>query len=448
MNSVRIKTTGKKQLRDASRDAVSAYFSSLPQAQRCKKWLLQSNRYRVSCTQQYMIDLKAIPSSVDHAALQAYLAASGPGHVIDGWSLLGRAIDATLRNDIYSAIHMAYYAELRAAMALLACEGIGIFNNRHPVIDAANTTQSLPKMEFWDSSAARYQDRWAGTHAIVWPCLKHWSGLIKSSGLFEETFRPAGLPLSEWLTRLGSAASARAVLKQWLSLWGLDLSILEDDHESRNLASYRPSEFRLPPVPEVNDSLGFIAELWSSLEPAAYGSFPNLERRLLKRALSAAGINGPFNVGALASVGINGAEEASWLAVLNSVQESRLLTAAEKYSSIDEVDSHLQVIARACMLLVLGTSASRRHLRKAGYSKDDLKFWWHRHGVERGLWEAKDDVEPIDLWADLQDCLTQVSDWCSNNGPGTSLCVWRRANGYSSHMLGAIELVGIWGLLP
>lgn len=448
MTPIRIKKTGKKLLRSASREAVAEYFASLTPAQRRSKWLLLSNRYRVNCTQQYLDDLKAALPAVDHAALQAYIAASGPGHVIDGWSFLGRAIDTTLRNDVYAAIHLAYYAELRAAMALLSCEGVGIFNNRHPVLDRTKTTQNLPKAEFWDPHAAAYHDRWAGTHAITWPCVRHWSGLLKSFDLIEEVFRPAGLPLSDWLSRLGSTISARAIARKWLAFWGLDLSIVEEDHESRNLASYRPSEFRLPLLPNVTETLGFVWELWTCLEPAAYGSFPNLERRLLRRALMAGGVTGPFKDGSLSPVGIIGAEEASWLVVLNAARESTLLVEAEKKTAIDDKGCHLQVISRACLLLVLATIAARRHLRKAGYARDDLKFWWHRYGAERGLWKVSESVEPLDLWADVRDCLAEVSAWCAANGAETDLCVWRGAGGTPIHVLGAIELVGMWGLLP
>lgn len=448
MRPLRIKPTGKRLLRKASREAIADYFSSLTTSQRRSKWLLITNRYRVNCTQRYADDLRAIPPSVDHAALRAYLAASGPTHVVDAWSLLGRAADAALRNDVYSAVHLGYYAELRAGMALLACEGVGVFNNRHPVLDRTGTTQVLPKSLVWDAISSNYQDRWAGTHAIVWPCLKHWSGLAKAFELFEDVCSPAGLPLSEWLARLGSSVSARAIAKNWLSIWGLDLSILEGDHESRNLASYRPSELRLPELPSVVDTLAFITELWSCLEPAAYGSFPTLERWLLKRALAAGGVVGPFNAGSLGTVGIGGAEEAAWLVVLNAAGQSRLLVEAEDRSLIDTSACHFQVISRACLLLMLATAAARRHLRRAGYSRDDLRFWWHRHGVERGLWSAASEVEPIDLWADVRDSLADVSEWCAEQGAAAELSVWRRTAGRSIHLLGAAELVGIWGLLP
>lgn len=448
MPDVRIKTTGKKLLRASSRDAVRGYFSSLTPIQRCREWIAKSNRYRVKCIHQYAADLTVSPSAVDHAALSAYIAASGPGHVIDGWSLLGRAIDSALRNDVYGALHLGYYAELRAAMALLACEGVGIFSNRHPIVDRCGTSHCLPKVERRQSNSVAYSDFRAGTHAIVWPCLKHWSQLAKSFDVFEEVFRPADLPLSEWLSRLRSTASARAISKKWLQLWGLDLSIMEDDHESRNLASYRPSEFRLPPMLPFAETLEDVTEIWLSLEPSSYGTFLTLERQLLKRGLAAGGISTPLPAGSLSALGIGQAEESAWLAVFNAASTSKVISLAEGKSQIDQPGAHLQVVARACLLLFLATALSRKNLSKAGYTRKDLSFWWHRHGVERGYWNPSDIVDPISYWADVRDLLSHVAQWRTQSGNSGTLREYRDAITSDTQILGAFELAGMWGLLP
>src|SRR5438105_15609923 len=89
----------KQRLRKASREPVGSYYRGLSARDRQRKWLHANNRYRLSCTNRYEADARAVPPTVDHAALRAYIAASGPCHVIDGWSFIGRAIDATLRGD-------------------------------------------------------------------------------------------------------------------------------------------------------------------------------------------------------------------------------------------------------------------------------------------------------------------------------------------------------------
>src|ERR1051326_4755196 len=109
MNLLRLKGTGKKLIRFASRGEVQDYFIRLPNRERRRKWLRLGNRYRSECTRLYSRDLAA--GTVDHHQLADYIAASGPTHAIDGWSLLGRAIDSSLRGDPSPAFHFAYYAK-------------------------------------------------------------------------------------------------------------------------------------------------------------------------------------------------------------------------------------------------------------------------------------------------------------------------------------------------
>lgn len=449
----KIKTSGKKLLRSSSRDEMGSYFQSLSLSERKKKWLHRSNRYRQNCTHKYRQDHPSgtRPSRISHEAMRAYIAASAPGHVIDGWSFLGRAIDALLLNDVYTAVHIGYYSELRAAMGLLAAEGVGILDSQHPVCDKNGDVHDLPKMDFWDpskfSGSGGFAGRRAGTHAVVWPCLNHWTGLSKSFDLVNELFQPAGHGLDQWLSSLGSRVPAKLVTQKWISIWGLDLAQPENDRDSRNMASYRPSIFRPPEIPELEDTLEFVDQVWRCFEPSSYGTFPLIEKHLLRRALQAAEISLPLEEGRLGRIGITGGEEAAWLSVLNSENEPLLFSEAECTSEIDETRCHIQVISRAALLLNLATAAARRHLVKAGYDDNDLRFWWHNYGCERGFWAESDSVNPIDLWADMGECLKDLNEWRSTNG-GTELFELRRNQRLSREMLGAFELVGIWGLIP
>ncbi len=449
MKALRIKTSGKRQLRRASRLAIEGFLAALNSQHRRSRWIGKNNRYRPDCVRQYKADSDANPPSVDHAALVEYVAASSPGHIIDGWSLLGRAIDATLRCDSYAAVHLAYYAELRAAMGLLASEGIGIFNNRHATVDPAAITSRLPQTERWNRRNARYDSNWAGTHEIVWPCLDHWASLQKAFILLDEIIRPGTISLSQWLASLRAASPSRAIAKKWLRVWGLDLSILDEDHESRNFASYRPSEFRLPPSTPVEDVLEFVKEVWLCLEPGGASPFPTLDKHLLRRAVGAAGVATPVTAAALGPLGLPDTETEPWLSVLNSANEPKLFTEAEVQSRVDDARCHLQVISRAVLLLAVATTAARRLLVAGGYTRDCLRFWWLRYGADRGLWAGTTTLEnPIDLWADVRDGLAELHQWQTTNGPGQSLRAWRHDQSHILEMLGAFELIAVWGLIP
>ena len=61
--------------------------------------------------------------NVDGPKIGEYIASSAPLHLADGWNYLSRAFDAACRGDRGAAYHLSYYAELRAAMSLLATEG-------------------------------------------------------------------------------------------------------------------------------------------------------------------------------------------------------------------------------------------------------------------------------------------------------------------------------------
>jgi hypothetical protein len=425
---------GKKRLRKASREPVATYFQSLSSTDRRKKWLHTNNRYRLHCTHRYDCDLKAAPPTVDHAALTAYLAASGPCHVIDGWSFIGRAIDATLRGDSYTAIHLGYYAELRAAMSLLACEGVAILSRRHATVEASGTTHEFSK---------------TSTHAVVWPCIKHWAGLAKANALLEASFRPANVALATWLTTLKVKVPARAIADHWLRCWGIDLAQYDQDHDARNLVSYRPSEFRPPRSDAIEKLCGFVEDLWKCFEPSEGNRFPVIERHLLRRALVAGKASMPLAADSLDPLGLQKAEAATWLAILNGHAEPIVFSEAETQSRVEDERCHLQVISRAALLLYLATAAARWHLAEAGYTRKDLEFWWARFGTFRGLWNNVDKpANPLDLWADILQLLRDNNEFITNSGAGLSLKSWRQGQCRAVEFMGAYELVAIWGLLP
>jgi len=241
----------KKALRSASRQAILDYFQEQPHCIRGQKWINKTNKYRLDCTRVFEADARKNPVAVDDKALKSYVAGTAPTHTIDGWSFLGRAMGAALRGDVYSAIHFAYYAELRAAMALLASVGIGVLNKVHPIFGVGSASQRIP---------GNKKDRSKATHRVMWPLLDHWCGLQSSADLFERLVSPDGINLSEWLSETNVPTPTRALAKSWMRSWGADLRTLDSDHNNRNFVSYRPSEYRSPEPVEVNEVVAFVEE--------------------------------------------------------------------------------------------------------------------------------------------------------------------------------------------
>lgn len=442
MNRFELQPAGCRQFRKASREAIKEYFVSFAPRERRAKWIRKNNPYRHDCVGQYSRDLKN--NAVSHEKMVEYVAASGPAHVIDGWSFVGRAIQALLRRDSYAAVHFGYYAELRGAMALLACEGVGILDKGHPIIASSTQTDRLQKCRRKNNGG--WETNWAGTHAVIVPCLRYWSTLRRAAELLDSIVNPAGVSLSAWLAACGAHARTQAIAKSWFTTWGLDLTQIDTDHDARNLASYRPSEFRRPSPIEIRNLGTFLRDLWTLFEPAPNMKFLNLEAHLLRLALRRPGITQP-TAQQIQGLGLAQDEAERWAGVLAANQRPIPFDEAPQVSAIESDRCPIRVISRAALLLYISTRAAGLHLADAGYTRDDLDFWWRQFGVDRGLWdETAVPDDPRDAWADIRDRLADIDRTLVANPTG--LNGWRQAMGFPLDHLGAWEIVAVWGLVP
>lgn len=449
-NPARLLSADKPKIQDASRSAVQQYFAGHVASGVHTCWLDAANRYRKTATQTFDDDAKATPRSVDEPALIAYIAASAPTHLIDGWSYLARATEAVLRGDLNAALHLGYYAELRAAMSLLASEGIGVFNSRHPIITASGlTTTEIKSIEKWDKDKSKYVPRGAGTHLAVWPLLSHWSTLGRAANLADKLIAPEGLELRLWLDALGIPTPVAAIYQDWFTTWGIDLSKLSEDHESRNMVSYRPSELRFPSPPSAQEAINYISELWALFEPKSGGRFPQVERELLRKIFRENGSPTKLNAADLQKkLGMDSIMADNWVKFLKESDDSLPLGFAAQSSEVEETNCSLQVISRAALLLFLATGSTRKHFIDAGYSADMLEFFWKRLCDVRFIGPANaipDD--PIDLWRDIEDHITEVKNWSANATPGASLGEWRKVQPDVANQIVGLELAAVWGLV-
>lgn len=438
MKSFVVQSKARPILSAASKLRIQNYFAGLTSATREKRWLETSNRYRITCTKTFEQDVKRAEkrgkalSAEKCVDLTAYIGASSPAHIIDGWSFIGRAIDSAMRGDTYSAAHFAYYAELRAAMALLASEGIGIFNGKHAIVELTKITPFPTKSR-------------QGTHQLIWPVFRFWSSLRRATDLLDELIQPEQIRLSNWLNKRKTSVSVRAVAQKWLSNWGIDLNSIQEDHHVRNLASYRPSQFRRPVTLDTAKLAEFISSLWNLFEPGKERRFQNIERQLLLSAWRMDGEPAP-QIEEIEQVGLSPIEAKNWVKFLTSSEISKPLFYAEETAPIEDSTCHLRMISRAALLLFVASGAARQLLTKAGYSVDTIAFWWKQHGEERGLWSPnKFPDDPLDAWADVAESIEKLI--LQGSQGSTSLHeLMQSQHGFSK--LGAFELVGIWSLLP
>jgi hypothetical protein len=440
----------KSRLSDASSSAVVGSARRLVPHLSDDRWLGKRNRYRALTIDAIEADDKA--HTVRDRQLAEYIASSAPLHCCDAWSYFGRAIGCHLHGDPNAALHLAYYAELRAAMSLLGTQGIGIFSNRHFVIKQDGAVVRLCTNK--------------RTHVATWEVLEAWANLPRAAELLGKVLRPGGRPMSEWVSAIPGGVSWQPLATDWLVTMGLDLRLLSKDREARNEASYRPMYLRQCASLPSMDAASVAEEMWHLLEPAPPLSFGQLDRHLLRLTLEAAvkstqdtGFLGdPLKFSPLVQGMVNACVESDlrhlWTGFLErstvsgEADDPRTITLARKVREVTDPDHHVAVMARALLLLRVASGATRQLLMDSGIGFERLGFWWHPYGVGRGLWDVPPMASELtNGWADFQAALEDLRGWLDRGV--TSDTSYRNLLAdvpQTMTTLTNMELVGLWSL--
>lgn len=200
-------------------------------------------------------------ANVSGSDMLEIIAVRGPLHAVDGWSYLGRAFSSLLSGQAHAARHLSYYAELRAALSILASSGIGVFNRRNAVIDTTGTVRIMSERP---------------THDMAWLALAEWS--VKSSSL-ERLIKPIQLtgaslldPFREFFPAPASTTAGELMIE-----WGFDLQQGAVDRDQRNWSSYQPTALGPILTTPAQDS-AFLKMFWNACRPNGI----ELERHLLR----------------------------------------------------------------------------------------------------------------------------------------------------------------------
>jgi len=412
------------------------------------RWLGQRNFYRKDTVQRLKAGIQN--SALKQRQIAEYVAASVPLHASDGWGYLGRSMHAHLMGDRATATHLAYYAELRAAMTVLAAHGIGVFDRQHFVVTGPFTVEYLGNQA-------------PATHQFTWQALQWWASQSNSWRLIGEGIRPDGVKLEDWIAADPTYATWGAVASGWVSDLGLDLQRVASDQFLRNVASYRPHEIGGSAPFDASAGASFAVSLWRSLEPGKSG-FPLLDRHFLritadrayrsvsgKRADASSARFQAF-VDNLASVGARGDISDPYFAMLQSFLlrksspfDLRVFRDASNRSDSEDLNHHLYVMSRAAIMLVLASAAARRLISNSSVDREQNAFWWERLGADRGLWRTaphSDDL--LDLWQDIRDEIDIVEDWIEGGSNYSSSLIESCPRALTR--LSQLEIAGIWGL--
>lgn len=439
----------KALLQGLNRSDVEQTMAGLKPFLRRSLWIGSSNYYLRDVVGKLGRAQPGTP--LRHRHLAQYIAASVTLHANDGWSYLGRSVACLLAGDTHRALHLAYYAELRAAMSLLASTAVGIFNRHHYAIGGVNTTCRLRTRQ--------------GTHVMTWLALEAWARRPESGALFSSLVCPEGLTLDDWFQPQGGASVLAPQAKAWFMQWGMDLGLAMKDREARNGSSYRPDGVPVTWEVSAADALEFVRDMWSLLEPSSTSGFEQIDRHIFRLAIERyyRGLTGrqPNSSDRAYIALVNTTLAAQSLATMTQGRLRRFLLRQDVpddpqiFIHSRSRPDHSQtdafaVMSRAVLLSRIATGSAQSLLARVGIEASMLGFWWQQLGEARGLWAPGASPEALsDLWADIEASLREVEE--EEAAPSGSLSTFHDVGAripgpvatFSSH-----ERVALWGLCP
>jgi hypothetical protein len=396
-------------------------------------WLGVRNRYYKNTINQIESDLAS--TGVMNKQLAEYISVSSILHCFDGWAHFSRGVESLMGGDLGSAIHMVYYAELRATMSFLAREGVGVFNNKHFIIDQSKSISLITGL------AQRSR-----THVFVPDAIEAWAKEQKNSQVLFDSLKIQGKTFSQWFDAAGKASSSAVSTKlahDWLKNWSLDLTYISGDHVLRNEMSYRPHELSFNyNEKHFPDVINRIIDIWKTCEPAGSGKsserFSILDYHLLRIAMEDLykSLGNKLQDGKLNKIfleklfqNLNLSSSINLFKFLlreTTPDDLTLFQYAKhktlksilgigsqlKYNRIEEhysLDDVLAIMARALLLLRFSTAMISSLLEKAKISRNDIQFWLNKVGENFGLWDKTTQPNDLsELWEELSSSIASI----------------------------------------
>ena len=358
-----------------------------------------------------------INGSINKTDISQYIASSTLSHCFDGWNFLSKALDSLLTGDISTCIHLAYYSELRAAMCILGCEGVGIFNKRHISFDAAETENVFNR---------NISNQPLTTHKAVDELITEWSsGNIKKDKVFR-TIRVNNRTFKDWIDASGHSTSTPymgAVISDWFDKWSLDLK-LDDDQRLRNETSYRP-HFTINPV-NIVDTIDKLIEIWEGLEPTPSHRFNELDTHFLRLGLetlfelsTGQPITNPSYKQYIDNIFDNLGESKTqhlYNVMLRTANPSNHVLIEEASKDFNNVavnlSNPLSIISRSILLLRFATGFVDLLISDSSTNINLLNFWWEDIAVKLGLTSVNPSgLTPCDLYTDINDSIISLRSY-------------------------------------
>ena len=373
------------------------------------------------------------------------IAMSVPTHCVDGWTFAARATSALLSGDPHACRHMAYYAQLRASMCILANLGVGLFNGINLVADANGQIVRI------DPTNNNNNNRGLGTHKIVWAALEAWGQEPTLAQAFLDLLRFKHVPLRDILHAIWPGFMAVTTVGQLIAAWGIDLQRGVEDHKYRNNSSYAPHA--LNPIPmRTATNLGYVDRAWRLFEPSGGSGYDNLDRHLIRKILHAQ--HEMSDPGVLPGEGSIDRFYGNLPAairlfcpksfVLSSPATPEILKMAVVRATPAKP---LHMLSRALLLLRMATAFTHSSLVDAGVdvSSGELSTWLDQIAVARGFCAVGDTIgDGSGLWDDLSVAIDDLE--ASRKPSPLDLMTWKASFPNGMPRVAEVERIALWSL--
>lgn len=356
------------------------------------------------------------------------LAGAHVSHMLEAWRYFGASVNALLVNSPYNAIHFAYYAQLRAAMAVFSGEGVFVQQGAY---------------FYLDSSGTRHNFSAAGTHTFVWELWREWIKGSRAEDLIGDQIKL--MPLVS-LSDIVPSPRPGGVLERW----GFDLAVGATEKTARNAASY---DSKAPfPIPVLtSDHISIVRSIWRLLlsDDSAIAFDAAFVRYLVDLAVTDAIASGGADDEIISReqqlediatkvAGATGQDAAALLRRLSDPgADDRLFTAAS-----EPRQDVVNVLARALFLVRIASLSVARALGNDESSARSCKSWIKCWLSAIGVIPAG-EFEVQDLVVDFEDAIAELDFSAGVELPST---LWLGGTAEYSARLSKVESVCAWGL--
>jgi len=373
--------------------------------------------------------------TAENGQLLDYLCLSVFGHLDDAWNYVTASSRALLAGDLWTATHLGYYAELRAAASMLAASGIGIINIRSFLVGTSGAVLPI--------NASNHQPCKLGTHKAIWPVLSAWSATSHATRILGAV-QIAGISVGDIANHM--SLPIQSSFADLMDELGIDLQLVSKDHLVRNRSSYNPTACM-----GISSSAGatsdILARAWQTVDESQFVERTGIEL-LLRSKGDPLGPERELFLEKLKFVIIElgGSASEQDLARWKSFASSPRLPETKIRAELNASNFWLGTWSRAFQLCLLAIVSARWFLRQATIHDPaiTLEPWWGFHGERSGLFVRSSMTELADLAADIA-VQAQAAHAANANAPRDHFDLWALTEANGPKGIGVFGRVGLLG---